>query len=288
MKYDSGFLERALKSMMAAAGDACWLLDKAFGKTLDISSKGPRDIVTDADVAAEKAIFARLSADFPDIARLAEESGGTIPKEGLLWIVDPLDGTTNFAHGYTSFCVSIALTEPAGNDAGFEPLVGVVASPLTGDLFWAIKGKGAFLNAKRLDVSEGKRPALPIVLSGLHYEKGPELQECLDIVGKVLPKVQAVLRSSGSSALNICAVGQGIVDCYWEFGMKSWDVAAGLLIVREAGGWADFFRDDGKRRSLILAGSQPIVQGVADVLISVEPRLKKHLPLDTGHVRVTH
>ncbi len=275
--------------MMVAAGDACWLLDKAFGSNLDISNKGPRDIVTDADIAAEKAIFARLSADFPDIGKLAEESGGSIPKEGgLFWIVDPLDGTTNFAHGYPHFCVSIALAESAGNDAGFEPIVGVVASPLTGDVFQAIKGKGAFLNGKRLMLSGRKRSAVPIVVSALHYKKKPELQECLDIIGKVLPKVQAVLRRSGSATLDICAVAQGIVDCYWEFGINSWDAAAGLVIVREAGGWAGFFRDEGKRRSLTLVGSQPIVQGVADILVSVEPRLKKHLPLDTGHVRVTH
>lgn len=279
MKYDSDFLKRVLDSMMAAAGDACWLLDKAFGKTLDISSKGPRDIVTDADFAAEKAIFARLSADFPDIGRLAEESGGSIPEKGLFWIVDPLDGTTNFAHQYPVFCVSIALAEPAGNDAGFEPIVGVVATPLTGDVFHSIRGKGAFLNAKRLDVSDRKRPALPIVVSALHFRKEPELKECLDIIGKVLPKVQAVIRRSGSATLDICAVSQGIADCYWEFGIHAWDAAAGLLIVREAGGFAEFFPKNDKRRSLTLVGTQSFAKEVAEVLVSVDPRLKKHFPL---------
>ncbi len=278
MEYDSLFLKRALGSMVAAAGDACWLLDRAFGKRLDISSKGPRDIVTDADIAAERAIFARLSADFPDIARLAEESGGSIPQEGLFWVVDPLDGTVNFAHGYPHFAVSVALAEPADNEAGFEPLVGVVANPLTGDLYHALRGKGAFLNGKRLTLTAGKRPAPPLVVTGLHYKKEPELHECLDIIGRVVPKVQGVMRL-GSAALDICAVAQGTVDCYWEFGTHSWDIAAGLLLVREAGGFAEFFSQNTKRRSLCLAGAQPLVREVADVLASVEPRLRKRLPL---------
>jgi myo-inositol-1(or 4)-monophosphatase len=202
---------------------------KKLGKVLDIRWKGLTDPVTEVDKASEEAIIRGIRRNFPGHSILAEESGSHgLPDAEFLWIIDPLDGTVNYSHGIPQFCVSIGVYERG------KPLIGVVHAPALGETFVAEKGKGAFLNGRRIRVSRHGVPHQALLSSGFAYgarvsgENVREWSECL-------VRFQAI-RRMGAAALDLCWVAAGRFDAFWEYGLKPWDVAAAGLMVSEAGG----------------------------------------------------
>lgn len=265
-------LDTALASARSAADEASALLRKAYASELKISRKtSHHDLVTDADVAAEKAVMKILSAALPGAGFLCEECGGSIPEEGFVWIIDPLDGTTNFAHHYPHFSVSIALARPSGDSAGFSPLVGVIAEPLTGSQYWAIVHGGSFHDGKRISVSGASSLSESLIAASLsahsHRSEGD-----LKAFGAFLAQAQAV-RMNGSTALGLCAAAEGSVEAYWSISMAMpWDVAAGMLIVSEAGGLARYLPGEGFKRNFTFTSCPGIAWEALSLLAQFEER----------------
>ena len=220
-----------LNFAIQTAREAGRVLAEKFGRALQVSNKGDIDLVTEADIAAERLIVERIRSYHPRHAILAEESGETAlegqPSE-FKWIIDPLDGTTNYAHGYPCFCVSVAL-EQAG-----EIVVGVVYDPVREELFAAERGGGATLNGRRVRVSEVEEMNGAMVCTGFPYDvrdRGDFARHFRNFI----MRAQAV-RRDGSAALDLAYVACGRFDGFWEEGLRAWDVAAGKLLVEEAGG----------------------------------------------------
>ena len=214
------------ESIARAAGA---MLRSGYGRAWTSEHKGAIDLVTEMDRAVEKEILARLSAAFPSHAVLAEESGGAGLQEERLWIVDPLDGTTNFAHAHPQFCVSIAYAEKG------EVKAGVVYDPLRDELFAASAGGGATLDGRRIRVSEAPTLDDALVATGFPYDRRERADFYMAFYREAVVRTQGV-RRAGSAALDIAWVACGRLDAYFEFGIKPWDIGAGELLVREAGG----------------------------------------------------
>ncbi len=198
---------------------------------LTVTSKGPKDFVSEVDREAERAIVETLLAAFPDHAILAEEGtakGANADAENV-WIIDPLDGTTNFLHGFPQYCVSIALSH--------RGLVtqGVVYDPVRNDLFTASRGRGAFLNDRRMRVSKRQHLRDCLVGTGFPFRDGSYLDTYMKMM-KVMTEQTAGLRRPGAAALDLAYVAAGFYDGFWEVGLNAWDVAAGSLLIQEAGG----------------------------------------------------
>lgn len=198
---------------------------------LRVSSKGTNDFVTEVDHAAEGAIIETLLKAYPNHGILAEESGrnhGAKDSE-YVWIIDPLDGTTNFIHGLPIYCVSIALA--------YRGVVqqAVVYDPSRNDLFYATKGRGAFMNDRRLRVSKRNRMSEALIGTGFPFRRGDNAKRYLKMFEEVMGQC-AGLRRPGAAALDLCYVAAGYYDAFFETGLAPWDVAAGSLIVTEAGG----------------------------------------------------
>ena len=211
------------------ARDAGEILRDRFGQPHDVRFKGTIDLVTEADQAAEDLIADRLRTLCPEHDLLCEEgSVGAAVGAAFRWVVDPLDGTTNFAHGLPTFAVSIAL-----EDAGI-PVIGVVHDPMRDELFVARQGAGATLNGTPIHVSGVDRLISSILVTGFSYDFERRAQQA-EVWRDFLTRVQAI-RQTGSAALNLCYIAAGRLDGYWERGISPWDVAAGALIVTEAGG----------------------------------------------------
>jgi myo-inositol-1(or 4)-monophosphatase len=219
--------------MVRAAEKAARTLVRDFGEVeqLQVSRKGPADFVSSADLAAEKAIRAELSKARPDFSWLMEESGKGGPSDARSrWIVDPLDGTTNFLHGLPHWAISIA----AETDGAI--VAGIVYDPVKNELFWAERGQGAFMNSTRLRVSGRRSLDVAMIATGMPFKghkSGPNYLAELDLVMEEV----AGVRRFGSAALDLAYVAAGRFDGFWEYGLSPWDVAAGVLIVTEAGGF---------------------------------------------------
>jgi myo-inositol-1(or 4)-monophosphatase len=194
-----------------------------------ITHKGDIDLVTEADLGAEERIIDTIRTSFPDHAILSEEKGRIDGDGGCRWIVDPLDGTTNFAHGLTTCCVSIAAVDNDG------PLAGVVWSPFSEELFSAVRGQGAYLNGRRLAVSDIDRTKDSLLVTGFPYNVKTILAPVMERFQRCLQASQGI-RRLGSAALDLCYVAAGRFEAFWEEQLHPWDVAAGHLIVSEAGG----------------------------------------------------
>jgi myo-inositol-1(or 4)-monophosphatase len=206
---------------------------------LKVNTKSPNDFVTEVDHAAEAAIIDTLLAAYPGHGILAEESGrsrGAKDSE-FVWIIDPLDGTTNFIHGFPVYCVSIALAVRG------QLQQAVVYDPSRNDLFYASKGRGAFLNDKRLRVSKRIRLNECLVGTGFPFRKGDNFKRYLQMLEAVMP-LCAGLRRPGSAALDLCYVAAGYTDGFFETGLSPWDIAAGALMITEAGGLIGNFTGD--------------------------------------------
>lgn len=213
------------------ARDAGRILAERFGRKIEISNKSEIDLVTESDLAAERLIIDRIKTYYPRHSILAEESGASNPDEnqsGWRWIVDPLDGTTNYAHGYPCFCVSIALE----NQGRLE--IGVVYDPLRDEMFAAERGQGASLNGRRITVSQTRSLGSALLCTGFPYDVR-ERNEFARHFASFIMHAQGV-RRDGAAALDLAYVAAGRFDGFWEEGLKPWDVAAGALIIEEAGG----------------------------------------------------
>ncbi len=223
-----------LNVMIAAARKTARALKRDFGEVekLQVSLKGPANFVSSADRRAEETLYAELSKARPGYGFLGEESGS---REGSdkshRWIVDPLDGTTNFLHGIPQFCISIALEREGAVVAG------LIYNPATDEMFIAEKGKGAFMNEQRIRVAARRRLADAVIACGLPHLGRPGFALAHQETGAVQQQV-AGLRRFGAAALDLAWVAAGRLDGYWERNIKPWDLAAGLILVREAGGYA--------------------------------------------------
>ncbi len=222
-------LEAILNGAVEAANEAAAYISQAFHRDFSIEHKGVVDLVTEVDIASERLIRKILQNKFPEIRFHGEEDGGDDWKNGEVWIVDPIDGTTNFANRLPHFCVSIALCRDG------SPELGVIINPITRDLYTATRGSGSFLNQKPLSVSKISDINQALAVTGFPYDRRERLDEILRRLRVMLMHTQCV-RRFGSAALDLCYIARGIYSIYWETNLKPWDVAAGKLIVEEAGG----------------------------------------------------
>jgi myo-inositol-1(or 4)-monophosphatase len=242
--------------MERAARKVAPQLRRDFGEVehLQVSAKGPADYVSNADKNAERTLYQELGKARPDYGFLLEE-GGDIPGEpgAPRWIVDPLDGTTNFLHGIPHFAISIAV-----EDAG-EITAALIYQPLTDESYWAEKGQGAYLGEKRLRVSGRRALNEAVFATGIPFMGHGDAEAFSTILSAVMPKVAGV-RRFGSAALDLAWVAAGRYDAFWEAGLQKWDIAAGLLLVREAGGLVtDFQGRQGMMESgNVIAGNQSL------------------------------
>jgi myo-inositol-1(or 4)-monophosphatase len=209
-------------------------------EVLSVTRKRHNDFVTEVDKAAEQAIIEILRRAYPDHAILAEESGanaGAAGESEYTWIIDPLDGTTNFIHGFPQYAVSIGLRHKG------VLAHGVVYDPTKNELFTATRGRGAFLNERRIRVSKRVQLGDALVGTGFPFRDFEGLDEYLAMFRELTART-AGLRRAGAAALDIAYVAAGRLDGFWEMGLSPWDMAAGALLVQEAGGLAGDFRGD--------------------------------------------
>ena len=219
--------------MGGAALKAARGLIRDFGEVeqLQVSVKGPGDFVSTADLRAEKVLRTELQKARPGYGMLMEESGDTAGSDARhRWIVDPLDGTTNFLHGIPHFAISIALERDG------EIVAGVIYEPLRDELFWAEKGGSAFLNDRRLRVSARRSLGDAVIGTGMPFNGRGDHPRYLATLAPIMAATSGV-RRQGAASLDLAYVAAGRLDGYWEFGLSPWDIAAGILIVREAGGY---------------------------------------------------
>ena len=217
-----------LEAVLSAAKDAGEVLRKGFGRQHSVRYKGEVDLVTEVDEQAEQVIREILLGAFPAYGMLAEEGGALVGVEDARWIVDPLDGTINYAHEMPIFCVSIAL-QRAG-----EVVLGVVHDPMHEETFVAERSRSATLNGEPIRVSDTEELIQALIATGLPYDR-PKMPEALDLFGR-FAAITRGMRRLGSTALDLCYVAAGRLDGYYERGIWAWDIAAGGLILEEAGG----------------------------------------------------
>lgn len=221
-------VDEILSAAVDAARGAGRILRERFDAPRTIEFKGEIDLVTDADRASEAFLLERIASKFPDHTVLAEESGLT-QRGGTRWVIDPLDGTTNYAHGIPHFAVCVAVE----GEAGLE--VGVVYDPMRDELFAARRGFGATLNGLPIRASEERELKRSVLCTGFPYNVHEEPTAPLGLFGRFLRRAQAV-RRMGSAGLDLAWVAAGRFDGFFEFGLKPWDIAAGAVLVAEAGG----------------------------------------------------
>jgi myo-inositol-1(or 4)-monophosphatase len=243
-------------------------------EVLKVGSKGPNDYVSEVDRAAEQAIIGTLLEAYPGHGILAEESGrehGAKNSE-YVWIIDPLDGTTNFLHGFPVYAVSIALAHRG------QVQQAVVYDPTRNDLFFASKGRGAFLNDRRLRVSKRTRLADALIGTGFPFRKGDNFKRYVKMFEEVMQSC-AGLRRPGAAALDLCYVAAGYYDGFFETGLQPWDAAAGSLIITEAGGLIGNFtgESDYLYQREVVAGN-PKVYGQLVQILAPYTRVIKEEP----------
>jgi myo-inositol-1(or 4)-monophosphatase len=222
--------DRLLAVAVEAARNAGHLLLDYTRSGFTIERKNPINLVTDADHAAEQCIIDHIQRHFPTHRTLAEERGMDAPVPSpYRWIIDPLDGTTNFAHGFPLYTVSI------GVECESKLVVGVVYDPTRDEMFTATVGRGAFLNAQRITVSQTPILEEALLVTGFSYDIRDSPNNNLDHFGRFALKAQGI-RRTGTAALDLCYVASGRFDGFWEVKLSPWDMAGGALIVREAGG----------------------------------------------------
>lgn len=239
-------MARELEVAVAAAEAAGEVLHSGFGREQTVRYKGEVDLVTEVDERAEAVIGEVLREAFPAYGMLAEEGGRRQGEGDSRWIVDPLDGTTNYAHGLPIFAVSIAL-ERAG-----EVVLGVVHDPMRGETYLAERGGGATLDGEPIRVSDTDEPIRALLVTGFPYDRA-DMRAAVGLFGRLTELTQGV-RRLGAAALDLCYVAAGRLDAYYEKGLHAWDVAAGSLIIKEAGGRITDYRG----RELDLEGREVV------------------------------
>jgi myo-inositol-1(or 4)-monophosphatase len=252
-----------IRVMERAARKAGGRLRRDFGEVehLQVSRKGPSDFVSKADQAAERTLWDELRGARPDWGFLMEEGGEIAGEAGKpRFIIDPLDGTSNFLHGIPHFAISIAAQEPKLDGSGWgDVIAALVYQPITDESFWAEKNRGAWLQDGRLRVSGRRHLSEALIATGIPYQGHGDFDEWTSILAAVGPQV-AGIRRFGSAALDLAWVAAGRYDGFWESDLAPWDTAAGCLLVREAGGFVTDYRG----RSLpigdtqLVAGNDPV------------------------------
>jgi len=250
-------MQTRLKLALELARKAGEELRQGFGHVKQIRRKGAVDLVTEYDLRSERLILEAIRQAFPQDAILSEEAG-QVSLGDICWMVDPLDGTTNFAHALPMFCVSIACTQHGA------PALGVIYDPLREELFQALAGGGASLNGEPLRVSETDSLQEALLVTGFPYDIRTNPQNNLDHYSR-LALLSLGVRRLGSAALDLAYVAAGRFDGYWELRLNPWDWAAGVLLVQEAGGRATDFR-----------GSEQVLVG-ADSLVATNGRIHGEL-----------
>jgi myo-inositol-1(or 4)-monophosphatase len=249
-----------LNVMIAAARKAARAIKRDFGELekLQVSLKSPANFVTAADRRAEETIYVELMKARPGYGFLGEETG---QREGAdkshMWIVDPLDGTTNFLHGVPHFAISIAVEDPRGAGGRPEITQGLVYQPLTDETFWAEKGSGAWLHDRRLRVSSRRDLSESLIGTGMPHCGRGDAASWSKIFGAIAPEVAGV-RRFGSAALDLAWVAAGRMDGFWEDDLDIWDTAAGVVLIKEAGGFITDYRGQDRmfeRRQYLAANS---------------------------------
>lgn len=223
---------RAALGMAREAG--ALIIELAAGRP-EVRHKGPIDIVTSADLRSEELIREKISSLFPDHGILAEEGGG-IEDSDILWVIDPIDGTTNYAHGFPVFAVSIGIM------LNGEPVAGVVYDPNLKEMFSAVKGRGATLNGRPIAVSSVDDLDSALLATGFPYSLREAPEPILADFSRILLKCQGV-RRAGAATIDLCNLACGRIDAFWERGLKPWDTAAAGLIVTESGGTLSKYDD---------------------------------------------
>ena len=247
-----------------AALKAGELLQKGFGTTFGISSKpGRQNLVTEYDKASESSIISTILSHFPDHSILAEESGESSNQKGpVLWVIDPLDGTVNFAHGVPMFSISIAAV------VNKEIVAGVVYQPMLKELFIAERGQGAYLNGSRLQVTRTSSFDEALLATGFPYNVDENPLGCIDRFAEIT-KLGVPIRRLGSAAIDLAYVAAGRFDAYWEVSLYPWDMAAGKLLVEEAGGKVSSWDNrphDHLQKTPILCSNGKIHQALTEIL----------------------
>jgi myo-inositol-1(or 4)-monophosphatase len=228
-------MKEMVEVAIEAAKAAGEILKENLGKSLEIGFKGEINLVTDIDINSEKTIVQIIRNKYPDHQILTEEGEGQKGDSSHKWIIDPLDGTTNYAHGYPCFCVSIAFEKNG------DVLFGVIYDPVLDELFTAEKGSGACLNGRKIRVSSTDKLIHGMLATGFPYDLRESQNNNLIHFDNFIMSAQAI-RRAGSAALDLCYVAMGRFDGFWELKLSPWDMAAGSLIVREAGGIVSDFK----------------------------------------------
>ncbi len=221
-----------LNFAIETARDAGHILLEKFGRKIKVSKKGDINLVTEADLASEALIIERIKSYYPRHSILAEESGEAVVVGGdseWKWIIDPLDGTTNFAHGYPCFCVTLALEHEG------EIVIGVTFDPTRDELFAAERGQGASLNGRKIRVSATEDLGESLIVTGFPYDFKEKENFARHLTDFLL--YSRGVRRDGSAAIDMAYVACGRFDGFWEEGLNPWDVASGKLLIEEAGGW---------------------------------------------------
>lgn len=227
-------------------------------RDLNVEDKGSAyDIVTEADKGSERLVLDYLHSHYPDHAILTEESGDDYRQSRYQWVIDPLDGTVNYSAGLTTYCISIGLKHDG------MTVMGMVYAPSLDEEFYAIRGKGAYGPHGRLKVSDITDIQRAVVSTGFPYDKATNPDNNLASVGRVMPRVRG-LRRLGSAAMDLCYVGAGWLDAYWELNLKEWDACAGELVAIEAGATVMRYRND--HGICILAAPPAIAQELRDMV----------------------
>ncbi len=248
--------------MERAARKAGSKLRRDFGEVeaLQVSRKGPADFVSKADRQAEATLYEELQRARPDWGFLMEEGGEVEGARGKpRWVIDPLDGTSNFLHGIPHFAISIAVQDARPDGTWGDVIAGLVYQPITDESWWAERGRGAWRHDQRLRVSARRDMADALVATGAPYLGHGNFPEWNRIFGAIAPEV-AGIRRFGAASLDLAWVAAGRFDAFWESGLSPWDVAAGMLLVKEAGGFVSDYRggDRAIERAEILAANDAL------------------------------
>ena len=263
-------MKAEMRVMMKAAEKAARSLNRDFGEVenLQVSVKGPADFVSAADRRAEEIIYEELKYARPDYGFLMEESGVVEGKNASMrYIIDPLDGTTNFLHGVPHWCISIALEKDG------EVIAGLVSDPVKNEVFTAIKGEGAFAGRNRLRVSARNDAAMALVIHGGAARNSVAKKARLSREFSTMQAAGYNLRRFGAAALELAYVAAGRCDAFWERDLAPWDIAAGTLLVREAGGMVSELDKDNKNpveTGHIVAGNSALQPEIKKILRSID------------------
>lgn len=256
-------MQPILSNAINAARIASRIIVRSIGRleSHHISEKNRNDFVTEVDKLAEKEIINALSKAYPDHKFIAEESGITEGNEDFVWIIDPLDGTTNYIHGIPHFAISIALQYKGKLEHG------VIFDPIRDELFVASRGDGARLNDRRIRVSNQNKLESSLIGTGFPFKNPKNVPIYLRMFETMLPQVSG-LRRAGSAALDLAYVAAGRLDGFWEMGLSSWDMAAGTLLIQEAGGLAGDFSgtENQMETGNIIAGNPRIFKALLQLI----------------------